>query len=775
MNDFQDRTLLLRSELTKEYKKFVHKDILNEYCLPERRILANSGDRDLYPISLELPEPPPYHLIDGFGLQKKDQYFKTPVIPTKLTDLIKRLGKNASIIDIWNALDLNRTYYASVIYWINMQWFLRKNGYWFFNNGLPTFIDGWHWMYLSWWNLDIGLPEYRYRDKIFFLFSKYCYTTTQAPFFFRVYDDQEYTYFYSKAQADKYISDKGLLCRAEKGEYLVDMGRRTIFGFNYPKHRREGATYKAAMINYEIVSSNKSAHGAIQSKDEKSAKKDVYKNAIITPFKKLPFFFKPQYSNSYTVELEFDTFSTASGNGGYAGSTSGLESIISYRSAGDRQYDGSKNKCVHGDEIGKPGDYNSILRHNVIKKTVSQGSNINGLLLYTSTVSDTAGDAGRNFMYLCKSSKWEKRSSKSGRTDSGLVSLFIPATFNYDGFTDRYGNPIIIKPTPEQRKYINNKHGALGYLEEQLEAASGDMISYYETMREFPMEFKHCFLSPGKDSGFNLKVLSDRMSELDMSDDLTPIRHNFAWVDKFGGDVKIVLKPADGRFYTSYTPATVNKHTMEDGKRRPGNTNLFVASADPFKFENTKGGKKSNGGGCVYLKHDLFVDPMEKDVSQYETNRAVCSYNNRVDYKKSYCEDMLMMCIYNGTKIFPENNENAIYEYFKLHGFEKYLQYKVIDGIQDPNPGFTSTVEEKQRLFSLIMDHIDKYGKAERHRDILQEIYDIRGLEDMTNYDLFTAYGGCFLAIYYDEKTRPTQTFEEGEIDPMAKYLLGQY
>ena len=314
--------------------------------------------------------------------------------------------------------------------------------------------------------------------------------------------------------------------------------------------------------------------------------------------------------------------------------------------------------------------------------------------------------------------------------------------------------------------------GSEEFLESELKARAGDPISYYEQLREFPSKFRHAFLSAGKDSGFNLMVLSDRMAELDMHDELAPRIGNFKWTEKFGGDVKFVDDP-NGKWILSYVPANPNNHVTKNGKKAPANTHLFVSSADPFKFENTKGGKKSNGGGCVFLKHDNLLDPLSKETKLWSTKRTVCTYNNRVDLKETYKEDMLMQSIYFGTKIFPENNVNDIYEYFKLHGFEEYLQYQIINGVREANPGFFSSLEMKQRMFALVMDYIENHGMAERHREILQECYDIKGLEDMTNHDLFTAFGGCMLAIYYEEKARPTQQLAEGEVDPMVKYILG--
>ena len=779
---YRERLDLLHQRLIYEYHDNlpddlrVPKEILKGYNLHERRLVVNDNDRDLYPINLDLPEPPPYHLIDGFGLPREKQYFRRPTLPRDLSNLLSSKGRNASISDIWEELDLKRIQYKSVIYWIHEQWNYRLNGYWFFNNGIPTYLDGWNWMYLSWWKLDQGYPEYRYRDRIFFQFARYCYTTTEAPFFARVYnnEEEEYDYFQNKDYAEKFIANNGLLCRPETGMFIVDMGLRTVLGFNYPKHRREGATYKASMILYEIISRLESAQGGIQSMDETSAKNDVYKDKVLTPFKSLPFFFKPNYLSATTDQLEFDIAMSGSKNGGAAQINTGLESKITYRSSGERQYDGTKLYGYVRDEGGKAGakPVNLILQHNVVMKTLAQGNKIHGLEIIPSTVSDTSGDAGRMFMQLNMMSKWEERTPADGRTKSGLLSLFTTALYNYDGFTDMYGNPIVKKPTPEQRKFIKTRVGSEKYLEEQLAKHADDPISYYETMREFPTRFRHCFLSAGKESGFNLKVLSDRMAELDMSDD-RPRRGNFKWVDKFGGDVRFDDDP-DGKFYISYVPPTANKSLMIDGKRTPGNTDMFVSSADPFKFENVKGGKKSNGAGCVKLKHDPIIDPSEKNTANWKTNRTVCTYTNRVDYKDEYKEDMLMMCIWWGTKNFPENNENAIYEYFKLHGFEKYLQYIIVDGVPEPNPGFTSTLEMKQRLFSLIMDYVTRHGMAEKHREVLQEIYDIRGLDDMTNFDLFTAFGGCELAVYFENKTKHlSDNYDNPEDDPIAQLYLG--
>jgi len=204
----------------------------------------------LQTIRVFLPKQPKEELIDGYGLDPKEQMWRPPQIPLRLQQL-QRTSK--TLDDIQNKLYRNQKEYAQEIAWIKREWDRRLNGYWLFINGKATYMDGWHYFYCGYWNLDIGLPEYRYRDYLFFHFARFCYTDTKLP----------------------------------DG---TDMERRLCYGFNYPKHRREGATYKAECINYEIVSRTRSVHGGIQPMDGDSAK-DAFLDKLVNPWQKLPFFF----------------------------------------------------------------------------------------------------------------------------------------------------------------------------------------------------------------------------------------------------------------------------------------------------------------------------------------------------------------------------------------------------------------------------------------------------------------------------------------------------
>jgi len=88
----------------------------------------------------------------------------------------------------------------------------REEGVWFMNNGTPTYISGAHYYYLNWCKIDIGYPDYRDRDRRFFLFWEAC------------------------------VKDKN------------------SFGMQMIKHRREGASWKGACLAVYYATSNFNAH-----------------------------------------------------------------------------------------------------------------------------------------------------------------------------------------------------------------------------------------------------------------------------------------------------------------------------------------------------------------------------------------------------------------------------------------------------------------------------------------------------------------------------------
>ena len=46
----------------------------------------------------------------------------------------------------------------------------RDEGFWFINNDKPTYITGSHYMYLQWSKIDVGAPDFREANRLFFIF-----------------------------------------------------------------------------------------------------------------------------------------------------------------------------------------------------------------------------------------------------------------------------------------------------------------------------------------------------------------------------------------------------------------------------------------------------------------------------------------------------------------------------------------------------------------------------------------------------------------------------
>jgi hypothetical protein len=132
-----------------------------KYQPADKYIDFNKEDDTLKTIRVYLPKQPDEKLIDGYGLPPKEQRWHAPQLPVKLKQL---LSKHNTLEELNNAIYNNQHEYSKEIEWIKREWDRRLNGYWFFNNGKATYMDGWHYFYCGYWHLDTGLPDYRYRD-----------------------------------------------------------------------------------------------------------------------------------------------------------------------------------------------------------------------------------------------------------------------------------------------------------------------------------------------------------------------------------------------------------------------------------------------------------------------------------------------------------------------------------------------------------------------------------------------------------------------------------
>lgn len=687
-----------------------YKDVVEGYSNPDYQLIVHEKDIDLQPIKFILPRPPDWIYIDNFGLRPKKQKFQRVIIPERLIDLN---NSGMTVEEIWEEIDNNQRKYREEIKWVRLQWYRFINGYWVFINGKPTYITGWNYFYCNFWNIDIGLPEYRDRDRKFFLFAEFI-------------------------KRD-----------------------RKLMGFNYPKHRREGATSKAQCINYCIMLLLQNAKSGIQSMTESHAR-EVYLTHLIAPWKRLLFIWRPMHDGSTEPKGVLSLKRPADRSkkqGGKIITDFGLNSELSFKSSEIGAYDTYKLYFWHGDEAGKMKDIDVSDRWRKVKPCLSQanGALIHGFAIHTSTVEEMEEKGGKQFLKLCKDSDWYDRDN-NGSTVTGLVNLFLPAYEGLDQYVGEFGESIISAPTKEQLKYLkskfvefdyNDKEGAKSYLENQqkLLIEKGDFDALHELKRQYPMRWRDCWINPSKNSDFPMEIIENRIGELQMSEPKTQ-RGDFIEVDGIDSDV-VWKENENGRWLLSLRldPSQTNKWYIKNGVKYPMYPDLFTAGADPFKFDMTEGKRLSNFGGSVFWERDKLLDDDNKDITQWESHRFVCTYRNRTSGLPEACEDMIKMCRYFGASMFPEINVYDIVRHFMERGYGGFLKYQwdYKTGKFKKNPGFNSVGAVKQELFNSMRDYLKLHGLRENHIEILQECQEIGGIDYMTDFDVFTASAGCLL------------------------------
>ena len=775
---------------------FVDQKILDQYVPADKSIKFNEEDSVLLTIEVNLPPCPDIKTIDGYGLPARKQFFRRQAYPLRL----KKLERECENLDIlYKQLSLREKDYEEELEWIRQQWDRRQNGYWFFLNGKPTYIDGWHYFYLNFWKIDIGYPQYRERDRYYFLFARFCYTDTTAYYGCRVHVGTHWRYFDSLETARlEYKGIKDLII--EQGSYYIDFGRRICYGFNYPKHRREGATYKSVCIIYCIISENKNFHGGIQSMDEISAKKAFKK--LVSSWKKVPFFFKPIYDGSTDPEskMVFDVPAKRIGSkGSIVNIESGLESFIDYATTADRGfYDGDKLHVGYRDEEGKTVNEDVDARWDVIKKALSQGDNIIGFSPGTTTVGELTKKGGAAYKRLCDRSMWHQR-DEAGQTKSGLYNLFIPSHFCHEGFIDIFGNSISDDPKesdlwriPNPKRDASGKlMGSKRYLKIQLDKQllsnhPKAMERYEEEMRLNPPNFSASFIAAGGATGLNLIIITKRIQEIEFDNTIVR-RGNLAWAGNVRDSQVVWMDDDFGRWLYSGSMDSHDKNRrysqvmIEDGKQKvvyfPENPEPIMICGDPYKFRKTEGKRQSDGSITAFRRRDVTVDTDDKPIHDWLTHRFILTYSFRHLDPYDYAEDYLMTCVWLGGMAYPEINIPLLWDYLVSRGYSGYLSYdKLPDGSYKKTPGFNSTGASQQKVFGKVQEYIENHGHRERHLNFLKQCKEIRGIEELTDYDVFLAAGGNLMGLdsdYYKNIARITNqknTISLGNVFRTYKY-----
>ena len=113
-------------------------------------------------LSIALPKLPENITKNSQDINK--QYWIRKEIP-------KELSRIQSIFQ-WN--EMASVFKNKWVDYIEREFDRREDGYWFYNKGKPTYMTGSHYMYLQWTSIDIGYPDFREANRIFFIFWEAC-------------------------------------------------------------------------------------------------------------------------------------------------------------------------------------------------------------------------------------------------------------------------------------------------------------------------------------------------------------------------------------------------------------------------------------------------------------------------------------------------------------------------------------------------------------------------------------------------------------------------
>jgi hypothetical protein len=649
----------------------------------------------------------------------------------------KELSRVKTMFD-WNKR--TREFQSKWIGYVENEFDRREYGHWFVNNGSPTYVTGSHYMYLQWTKIDVGLPDFRESNRIFFIYYEAC-------------------------KADN-----------------------RCFGMIYLKNRRSGFSFMSSAEIVNQATMSKDTRFGILSKTGDDAKK-MFTDKVVNISINYPFFFKPIQDGmdrpktelAYRVPASKITKKSMTRDDDDI--MEGLNTTIDWKNTADNSYDGEKLRMLVHDESGKWLSPNNILNNwRVTKTCLRLGSRIIGKCMMGST-SNALDKGGNNFKKLYEDSNPANRNA-NGQTKSGLYSLFIPMEWNFEGYIDEYGMPVFKTPSQPIRGIDGSmiRIGVIDYWENEVASLKSDPDALNEFYRQFPRTESHAFRDESKNSIFNLTKIYQQIDyNGSLIKDRVLTRGYFHWRDG-KQDTEVIWTPdSKGKFLVSWIPpAPLRNNVIKRGDLyHPGNEHIGSFGCDPYDISGVVGGGGSNGSLHGMTKFNMDDAP---------SNEFFLEYVARPQTAEIFFEDVLMACVFYGMPVLAENNKPRLLYHFKNRGYRNFSMNrpdkekhklskteKELGGI--PN----SSEDVKQSHASAIETYIEKHVGIDlegvyRDSDEMGSMYFTRTLEDWARFDInnrtkFDATISSGLAIMANQRHQYIQQKTQSKISvKFAKY-----
>lgn len=547
------------------------------------------------------------------------------------------------------------------------EWFRRLNGFWFMNNGKATYITGSHYMFMQWWQIDIGYPRFRIPDLEYFYFQLYCIEDPEC------------------------------------------MGMLEI------TKRRFGKTFRGGLFLYEYITRTKMTNGGIQSKTGNDAKK-VFSKAVINPFKKLPKFFRPEYDMSLGItpktEIRFQQTNVRGAKAEEGLDKDELGSMIDHQSADTIAYDGQKLHRAFQDEWAKTTEVNIYDRHEVLRYcVVDDEGKIIGKILYSSTVEKL--DTERDGIQEAAKNLWndsdQNNKQTNGRTASGLYRFFMTAdrARNFDD----YGFPDVDKTVKE--------------ILADRDTVKHNIRSLTKRIKKEARTIEEAFSDDGDECIFNIHNINDRKKQLKEKPVFKRCIHYYRDLDQI---VKWRdIDPTKTELYWSHTILPVNGQQNNFNKhlgfRMPSKAKVGVIGVDGYS--NTQGGKQygSKLSGWIFLKLDTN--------DSENTGKFIGHIYGRPNEKDDMHNQILLAAEYWSFPVYYEFVADDYFTYFKNRGRAAYLgafpkisidPIKLRDGNVERHKGFPTTEFALTKQNDAMMSYVEHYCDKIDYEELLEDL-----------------------------------------------------